>query len=69
VKVVSSEDTKAALQVEIPEYESEMLEFSRKVVAASCRNAKMATVDGFVWPYLVRFMLRVINLFFGDKRS
>jgi hypothetical protein len=53
--------------MEIPKYEKEMLSFASNVVRRSVRNAKMITVEGYVMPYVVRAMLRVINFFFGAK--
>ena len=60
-------DFNEAIEMEIPKYEKEMLSFASNVVRRSVRNAKMITVEGYVMPYVVRAMLRVINFFFGAK--
>jgi len=66
-KIAAAPDCKAALDVEISEYEKDMLKFSRSTVTRSYRNAKIITVDGYVLPYLVRGLFRVLNFLFGTK--
>jgi 2-polyprenyl-6-methoxyphenol hydroxylase-like FAD-dependent oxidoreductase len=67
LKVASVEDRGAALDVEIQKYEKEMLTFAWSSVGRSYRNSMTITVEGYVLPYLLRGMLRIINFFFGAK--
>ena len=65
LKVVSSEDCGSVMKSELPRYEKEMLEFSRRCVSRSHRSAKIRTVEGYVMPYVIRFAMRIANFFFG----
>jgi 2-polyprenyl-6-methoxyphenol hydroxylase-like FAD-dependent oxidoreductase len=68
IKIIeSADDVKEAIEMEIPKYEKEMLSFAADVVSRSVRNAKMITAEGYILPYIVRGILRVINFFFGAK--
>ena len=68
IKIIeSAENWKQTIEVEIPKYEQEMLSFASRVVNRSTRNAKMITAEGYVTPYLIRGVLRIMNFFFGAK--
>ena len=66
-KVVSADDRKAVLDVEIQAYEKDMLKFAWASVSRSYRNATVITVEGYIFPYILRGLLRIINFFFGVK--
>jgi 2-polyprenyl-6-methoxyphenol hydroxylase-like FAD-dependent oxidoreductase len=68
-KIASAKDREATLSVEIEEYEKEMLKFSRGSVNRSYRNSTTITVEGYIFPYLLRGFLRIINFFFGAKAA
>jgi 2-polyprenyl-6-methoxyphenol hydroxylase-like FAD-dependent oxidoreductase len=63
----SSDDLKEAIETDIPRYEKEMLNFAWSVVSKSTKFAKVFTAEGYVVPYVIRVVLRVINFFFGTK--
>jgi 2-polyprenyl-6-methoxyphenol hydroxylase-like FAD-dependent oxidoreductase len=65
--IAAAEDRKAILDVEIEAYEKDMLKFAWASVNRSYRNATTITVEGYVFPYIVRGFLRIINFFFGAK--
>jgi 2-polyprenyl-6-methoxyphenol hydroxylase-like FAD-dependent oxidoreductase len=67
VKISSSDDRMMAMKTEIPKYEKSMVELSRVSVKTSYRNAKMASMEGHVVPYRLRFVMRVVNFFFGYR--
>lgn len=68
-KVASAADPKATLDVEIQEYEKDMLKFSSSSISRSYRNSTVITVEGYIYPYLVRGLLRIVNFFFGVKTA
>ena len=63
----SSDDLKEAIETEIPRYEKEMLNFAWSVVSKSTKFAKVFTAEGYVVPYVIRVVFRIINFFFGTK--
>lgn len=67
--VAAAEDRKAVLDVEIQAYEKDMLKFSWSAVSASYRNSTSITIDGYIFPYILRGVLMVINFFFGVKSA
>ena len=68
VKVVTSTDRHTTLAKDISAYERDMLKFSSAVVRTSLRNSGMITAEGWVYPYFIRSVLRVVNFFFGLKK-
>ena len=68
VKVVASHDLRTRLEEEISGYEEEMLKFSSLTVNRSMRYRGIMTVEGWVYPYLLRTVLRIVNFFFELKR-
>ena len=69
IKLSTSEDRRAMLAKEIVAYETDMLKFSSAVVHTSLRNSGMITAEGWVYPYFIRTVLKVINFFFGLKKA
>ena len=69
IKLSTSEDRRAMLAKEIVAYETDMLKFSSAVVHRSLRNSGMITAEGWVYPYFIRTVLKVINFFFGLKKA
>lgn len=67
--VMSAADRGAALHMEIEEYEKEMLQFSKSSAGRSYRNSALITIEGYIIPYLFRTFLRVMNFFFGARKS
>jgi 2-polyprenyl-6-methoxyphenol hydroxylase-like FAD-dependent oxidoreductase len=65
--IESSDNLKEAIETDIPKYEKEMANFAWRVVSKSTKFAKVFTAEGYVVPYLIRAVLRVINFFFGAK--
>ena len=66
--VAAAEDRKGVLNVEIQAYEKDMLKFAWASVTRSYRNATTITVEGYIFPYILRGVLRIINFFFGVKK-
>ena len=67
--MVSASNPRSAVGSEIAAYEKEMLKLSWVAVTASYRNCKVMTIEGYILPYFVRLVLRVINFFFGAKST
>ena len=67
ITVASADDLRSAFDEEIPKYERDMLEFSWTKISDSCRNAKLITMEGYIFPYVVRGIMRILNLFFGAR--
>ena len=65
--VAAAEDRKAVLDIEIQAYEKDMLKFAWTSVSRSYRNATSITVEGYIFPYILRAIFRIINFFFGIK--
>lgn len=65
----ATEDRKAVLDVEIQAYEKDMLKFAWAAVSTSYRNATSITIDGYIFPYVLRGLLMIINFFFGVKSA
>jgi hypothetical protein len=64
-RVSEAVDIHAALEVEIPKYEKDMIQFSKSCVNTSMRNVRAITAEGYIFPYLMRTMMRIVNLFIG----
>jgi hypothetical protein len=62
--VVASQDPRKSIDDEITAYEEEMLKFSSATVNRSMRYCGMITAEGWVYPYLVRSGLRIVNFLF-----
>lgn len=67
--VAAAEDRKAVLDVEIQAYEKDMLKFAWAYVRSSYRNATSMTVEGYIFPYILRGIFRIINFIFGVKSA
>lgn len=64
-RVSNASDIHAALEVEIPKYEKDMIQFSKGCVNTSMRNVRMITAEGYIFPYLIRMVMRIVNFFIG----
>ena len=64
-RVSEAVDIQAALEVEIPKYEKDMMQFSKSCVNTSMRNVRTITAEGYIFPHLMRTMMRIVNLFIG----
>lgn len=70
VKVFALTDRgQGILPEEISAYENDMLKFSSTSVNRSMRFSGMMTAEGWVYPYLIRIGLRVVNFFIELKRK
>ena len=67
-KVSAFNDRRTILAKEISAYETDMLKFSSVVVHTSLRNSGMITAEGWIYPHIIRAILKVVNFFFGLKK-
>jgi hypothetical protein len=68
-RVAAAADFNAALEIEIPKYEKDMMEFARGCVNRSMRNVRTITAEGYVVPYLIRGVMRIVNFFLGAPNA
>lgn len=68
IKVCESDSPLDILSMEVSAYESDILKWSSSSVGRSMRFSGMITAEGWVYPYFIRFFLKIVNFFIGVKR-
>jgi 2-polyprenyl-6-methoxyphenol hydroxylase-like FAD-dependent oxidoreductase len=66
-KIASAADRHAAVDTEIKQYEKDMLKFSWSKVSKSYYLCQAITIEGYLFPYLLRGLLRILNYLVGVK--
>ena len=67
MKITSTDDPPSIMATEIEAYEKDMLNFAWGAVSTSKRNAQVISTEGYIFPYLVRGFMRIMNLLFGAR--